>query len=114
MPNRLFVRLDVLCNWFLNVTLVHCFRKNVEPPLGLVILWFLETLHRVGTPCGIDHYILVHRALVRQRVGSEGEGVWRRERNVMTAKRADTDRPGGNKSAERWLGSFSSGGRAVV
>ena len=95
---------DVLCNWSLNVTYVHCFRKNVEPPLGLVILWLLETLHRVGTPCGIDHYILVHRALVRQRVGSEGEGVWRRERNVKKAKRADADRRRGNKSAERRLG----------
>ena len=41
---------------------------------------------------------------MRQRVGSEGEGVWRRERNVKKAKRADADRPGGNKSEERWLG----------
>ena len=96
--------LDVLCIWSLNVTYVHCFRENIEPPLGLVILWFLETLHHVGTPCGIDHYILVQRALVRQRVGSEGEGVWRRERNVKNAKRADADRPRGNKSAERRLG----------
>ena len=41
---------------------------------------------------------------MRQRVGSEGEGVWRRERNVKKAKSADADRPGGNKSAERRLG----------
>ena len=96
--------LDVLCIWFLNVTYVHCFRENIEPPLGLVILWLLETLHRVGTPCGIDHYILIHRALVRQQVGSEGEGVWKRERNVKKTKRADADRRRGNKSAERRLG----------
>ena len=41
---------------------------------------------------------------MRQRVGSEGEGVWRRERNVKKAKRAGADRRRGNKSAERRLG----------
>ena len=41
---------------------------------------------------------------MRQRVGSEGEGVWRRERNVKKAKREDADRRRGNKSAERRLG----------
>ena len=38
------------------------------------------------------------------RVGPEGESVWRRERNVKKEKRADADRPRGNKSAERRLG----------
>ena len=84
VPNTWFMCLDVLCNWFLYVTHVHCFRKNLEPPLGLVILWLLETLHRVYiiTSWYTEHW-WDNRLDQREKVFGEGSGMYRKQKGRM-------------------------------